>query len=170
MKKRPSAISAALLCIHCINRLVPPDQFAAKMQDYLVKALPMRVLEKLSSGIFPDTMEGLGLDGYSMDHWLGSHPSMVPCDWEKGIPWKKGAFSNTTTLHGWGFDLTKHDHIMKDDTLRRKEFSFLAGLLVKWYMLYGELPPTESWVYQVYPDGEHWQQEGPGFVKDFVVT
>lgn len=43
-----------------------------------------------------------------------------------------------------------------DDGLRIREFYFLAGNILKWYMLYGEPPPKNSWVWTHFPDGHLW--------------
>jgi hypothetical protein len=139
-----------------INKLIPPHQYAAKMHEFLAEALPLRLTGQLKSGIFDDTMEALGIEGFAMDHWVGSHPNMKPFDWPSRSVWHQGV-SHMNKFSGWGLDSRKLDSVIKDVEQRRLEISFLAGLFVKWSVLYGEQPPADSWVYQVYPDGNYWE-------------
>jgi len=39
---------------------------------------------------------------------------------------------------------------------RVREFLFLVGNLLKWYMLYDDAPSASSWVWTFFPDGFLW--------------
>jgi hypothetical protein len=118
--------------------------------------------------------------------WLGSHPSIVPCD-----------VSPYTALKRWQADtLPDHDYasefswalaprvpIGHDDwewrgyglrTLNRtlgdgnftrtpherfREYFLLRGLIYKWKMLYGKVADENSWVWNWFPDGQRWLSE-----------
>ncbi|KAL7578827.1 hypothetical protein ACA910_016047 [Epithemia clementina (nom. ined.)] len=69
-----------------------------------------------------------------------------------------------------GFDIS-HKHwdfyrygsrgttVLQNETLRRRDYFLLPGQILKWYLLYGSVPPMTSWVYQWFPDGLYWQQK-----------
>ena len=43
------------------------------------------------------------------------------------------------------------------EDVRRREYFLLAGTLFRFYQLYGQAPPPDSWVYQWFPDGDLWR-------------
>jgi hypothetical protein len=81
-----------------INQILPPKIFEQRMQEYIQETLIQRLYDNLQSNIFQgaartykdvtrlkenndiDRMEVLGLDRFSVDFWLGSHPNILPCD------------------------------------------------------------------------------------------
>ncbi len=40
-----------------------------------------------------------------------------------------------------------------------REYYLLAGNLWRWYQLYGMAPPSKSWVWSFYPDGDVWRKQ-----------
>lgn len=85
------------------------------------------------------------------EQWLGSHPSLVPCD-------LAGQFN----LDEWRLvDRTPHD--LTWNTLPRPlqtigQYKMLLGNLFKWFNLYSEFPPDDSYAWKVFPDGEQIKQ------------
>jgi hypothetical protein len=81
-----------------INQLLPPNTFEHRMQEHMKETLIQRLYGKLQSNLFQgparvhrdvqrlkksndvDRMEVLGIDRFSVDFWLGSHPNLLPCD------------------------------------------------------------------------------------------
>eukprot|EP00440_Ansanella_granifera_P013176 gb/GFBE01014318.1/.p1 GENE.gb/GFBE01014318.1/~~gb/GFBE01014318.1/.p1 ORF type:complete len:412 (+),score=59.95 gb/GFBE01014318.1/:1-1236(+) len=58
-----------------ISRLVPPKDFEKKMDDLLqAPGAPPRPYEKLGDGA------GMGIKRFANEHWINSHPTVVPCD------------------------------------------------------------------------------------------
>lgn len=122
---------------------------------------------------------GFALTRHSNEHWIGSHPSVVPCDLNP-FPyetfWKKNFNSTTSSLFQWSMlprrDLQDRDRAVigddpsdrfqaaRDDTLgRMQDYFFLPGLLLRWLMLYHQGPPDDlAWsVYELFPDFEFWK-------------
>jgi hypothetical protein len=153
-----------------IQKLLPPMEFEAKMetvasqarkwvQDGILEAKLFRLDEPWTSGT----------KRYAMEHWHGSHPSIQKiCD-----------VSNHPTNKYWksirAEDRTPEDwqlaqfprrpqpglpvDVANNESKRKREYFLLAGQLMKWYQLYGEAPPMDSWVWSWYPDGPFWKEQ-----------
>lgn len=115
-----------------------------------------------------------GLDRYSNEHWIGAHPSLVPCDLSGGqldMPrtWQRwnGHFSNMTftmapsrPIHDkWEWQnrkevrqATRHHHI------GYRAFFLLPGRIIQWQMFYNSTPPHDAWVWSWFPDGLMWRE------------
>jgi hypothetical protein len=93
----------------------------------------------------------------SQEHWVGSHPDLMPCDVTAG------------ELSDW----RRNDHVIPD------EFSWsmfprpnqtnnpandwdlpplIGGNIFKWYTLYNRAPPDDSWAWKWFPYGEKYRQ------------
>lgn len=97
-------------------------------------------------------------------NWIRSHPKAkekIPLDeherWWVGraphLPIKLGP----PDLRRYPSMAKGVNEIRKYADARHREFFFLAGNLFKWYRLYGQAPPQDSWVYHWFPDGEMWK-------------
>jgi len=155
-----------------VNKLLPPDEFEGRMKDVVIQLIFQRLRSQVTTSFFPDRMDYFGLDRYSIDFWIGSHPSLEPCDLtdkEFGLQsWRKDADSHNTTppfhwamaprQNGAPFDMKwiVKEKVMEDDSLRMREYSFLAGHLSRWYTLYEQGPESFSWVWLAMPDGLEW--------------
>jgi hypothetical protein len=150
-----------------VKDLLPPVKFVERMREYIAKALILKIWNKISFGIVAARLDRVGLDGYALEHWIGSHTSLMPCDLSDKDRWHWYHDRNMTD-----FQLFEGAHhvgtpfqnkrmafgtIMKDEGQRIKEFYFLAGNILKWYTLYGKVPPKSSWVWSFFPDGEKWE-------------
>ncbi|GKY98768.1 hypothetical protein MPSEU_000833000 [Mayamaea pseudoterrestris] len=155
-----------------INKLIPPVQFAEKMHHFLREALPMRITGALNSHLTSDGMDVLGVDAYAMEHWVGSHPSLIPCDLSpfpsEMRQHKRHADASSFNIRDaskwrnnktvdFQIDSEQLSKVLKSDQLRIREYTFLAGNIIKWQLLYGTLPSTNSWVFDAFPDGERWR-------------
>lgn len=160
-----------------VNRLLEPTMYAAKMTEFVTEVLILKAEGKLSNAIFSESMYSLGLDQYSMLYWITSGPSIRPCDvYSKSATHQseevEGDDRNSSDTHiqptRWFSSLIpvsdmdetakeKFHKVLAHENVRMKEVSFLAGVLLKWLMLYGTTAPLSSWVYEVYPDGERWK-------------
>jgi hypothetical protein len=86
---------------------------------------------------------------YYVAHWVGSHPSLVPCDLTEDVydDWiwndrKESDFS-------WG--------MIPRPTQISHQHNKLLGNLFKWYNLYTEAPDNDSWAWRSFPDGAQWK-------------
>ena len=165
---RMSGDSWAASCSY-VNQLLPPQEFVERMEQVVSKSLIQKIWTRLNFGIVEDRLDNLGLGGYSMDHWIGSHPSLMPCDLSDDHPtvWARGEqtrsrFSLHNGAHMKGTPYARDNSaelekkILSDERMRVREFSFLAGNLLKWYTLYGSAPQPTSWVWKFFPDGDQW--------------
>lgn len=165
-----------------INKLLEPKVFVERMRDFIAKVLIKKIWTRLNFGIAAESLQQIGLDGYAMEHWVGSHPSILPCDltilplsfWmaegrnissdfalRKGAHFRGGPFGTSRALE---------HKVRQSESLRMREFFFLAGNLLKWYTLYDEAPPSSSWIWSFFPDGAAWLNGVRNYGKKVVDT
>lgn len=153
-------------CSHVI-KLLPPKDFVKKMRDFVTRALILKLWTKFMFNFVEARMDHLGYDAYALEHWIGSHPYLVPCslstkpvDYWMSAERSSEAFKlSVGGIHKMPIFTPNHTALATidtDDGLRIREFYFLAGNILKWYMLYGEPPPKNSWVWTHFPDGHLW--------------
>lgn len=149
-----------------VSRLIAPKEFEAKSGSMLAKR-PKEIM----GAIYPETKVTRGEKRWAMEHWIGSHPSIVPChlsshpsilQWMKsktGLPFQ---FMNAAKLpisSRWlKNDVNRMRGIINDPASRKREAGLLGGLLWKWNSFYDELPPSDSWIWDYFPDGNEWRQ------------
>ena len=49
--------------------------------------------------------------------------------------------------------------VLHNETMRKQDYFLLPGQVLRWYQLYGTVPPFSSWVWQWFPDGPYWQDQ-----------
>jgi hypothetical protein len=175
-----------------VNDLLPPNTFEQQMEEYVKAALLARLLGYLQSGVFlghftrksihepygADLPELWGLDRFSVDFWLGSHPKLNPCDvsgnvahnlsyWHgltvaaasAGKERHYGPVVEAPTHDGspFHFNVSRYKATLSDDSIRMREVSFLAGHLARYNHLYGSVPASNSRVWSFFPDSEYWK-------------
>jgi hypothetical protein len=153
-----------------IKKLLPPEEFERRMEDAIGLTLLARLRTNVKSTLFDDRPDRFGLDRYSVDHWVGSHPSIRPCDlssdhdWEHWLTadrndadfrWSMAPRPPLSSPFDMNFAVTNQTLARENDRIR--EVFFLAGHLIQWYTLYHEAPGTESWVWSWFPDGDRWR-------------
>ena len=98
---------------HCtyVQQLLPPHEFVMQMQRLVEQVRRQQVVaanKKKNNGhgrggsftanLFPiDNPGNMGLDRYAAEHWIGSHPSIRPCDMsvtEDILYWRLGGGGN----------------------------------------------------------------------------
>jgi hypothetical protein len=146
-----------------VNRLIPPKDFEARINQMLEQ----RPNEFLGL-IFDEWESTLGRRRYSMEHWIGTHPSFVPCHlsrepsirvWtlDEGLRFSFATASQFPLQSKWfQAKVARMEKILKDESSRKREWYLLPGLLYKWYTLYQEYPPQSSWIWEYFPDGREW--------------
>jgi hypothetical protein len=155
-----------------IKKLIPPEQFAHRMSVVLTKFRTYQRSGHLHPSFFPKYSTNLGRGRYASEHWLASHPSVLPCDASANPNisyWMTGDRSPDEFV----FDMAPRFTIEKDwyfyqygpngpatlnDTaLRMRDYALLPGQIMKWYVLYNEVPPDDSWIWRWFPDGPTWR-------------
>jgi hypothetical protein len=102
------------------------------------------------------------------EHWVGTHPDMVPCDLSQHVILSSDRYPSEFSLSmaprfnfsdNWAFQaaVTNRDDILSNPESRRKEFFLLGGLLHRWIHEYDALPASDSWVWSWFVDGSFWR-------------
>jgi hypothetical protein len=164
-----------------VSRLVAPEEFERKMQEYVGELLLRRLRSQLTTSLYPDQMDYFGLDRYAIEHWIGSHPSLTPCDLSsKRQDFKFWMLPNRTLIdfnrsnvvhqRGFPFGLryVGERNMQTNSSLRRREAAYLAGHLLQWYKLYREAPAPLSWVWWNLPEGALWLKGNHDYGMDAV--
>jgi len=113
-----------------------------------------------------------GPDRYAWEIWSGTHPSINPCDVSPTADhdyWRLYNRSMDDMVWGMGprhemtgpwlmLDKERKKRVMNDKSLRFRDYFLLPGNLIKWHSLYGEAPPSDSWVWSWFPDGPMWRR------------
>lgn len=155
-----------------VQHLLPPTSIYTSLQEQWVReTLMLRLHNQLRSTLLPvDQLDFWGLDRYADEHWIGSHPNVIPCDLdprsdiarvfngtlqESEFAWRMGP-----RVHGivGGLFETQQSRVLANPSLRRREILLLPGRLLRWWILYQALPPRSSWVWSFFPDGDWWWQ------------
>ena len=153
---------------HCsyINQLLPPDlRFVSKLREAIGKALVLNVKSLMHFTLLKKRLDRLGIGGYALDQWVGSHPSLEPChlSFDKDVTfWMSSQsassqelrLSPVTMLGTW--QTSECDRTCQAKVDPQREFYLLAGHVLKWSTLYNMTPPANSWVWTTFPNGQDW--------------
>jgi hypothetical protein len=158
---------------HYVNQLLPPNQFAARMDAMLEYILSHatnqnqqpnndnNINDKKDNNPIPQpTPEHieeewvLGLKRYAMEHWLGSHPTLKPCDVQADPAYVYGRMDLPKPVDRWHPTLQRApwrslSHFRK---VRFPTGEWFCGTarLVEFQFLYGQHPPSDSFVWEYY--------------------
>jgi len=178
-----------------VKDLLPPEQYEREMNDIASDALVSHLGNIFSTELTPFTPQTLGMDHYSVDHWIGSHPNIQPCDvapvsrsWfplSCGGSYVEPDYSRSNVYDfQWSIGPRRgsapsgqisciaEGRVAAKDNILFREYSYLAGNLFRWYKLYNNVPPVESWVWKWFPKGESWmhgvKNHGSKVVKELT--
>lgn len=164
-----------------VNKLIPPNQFRTATTQLSIQLDKLQKQNRLLTTLYAATNsspELMGTDRYADEHWIGSHPSIIPCDINgasvcdnKNTKNKKKSNQQQNVSRGmamaprcnfmssdWhGLDAELRNSTLKNENIRKRDYFLLAGFLFKWIYLYNETPPMDSWVYDWFPDGPYWK-------------
>ena len=174
-----------------VKDLLPPKHFEGAMNDAADDTLVSQLRGALTTDLFQFTPQNLGLDQYSVEHWIGSHPDFKPCDvapvrhsWFPlftGGSYLPNDYSSSRTYDFKWSEAPRRSSappgrlsrkiekmtIEKDDVAFR-EYFYLAGNLYRWYRLYNGVPPLDSWAWKWYPRGDQWMQGAKKYGSNVV--
>eukprot|EP00522_Entomoneis_paludosa_P015168 CAMPEP_0172459986 /NCGR_PEP_ID=MMETSP1065-20121228/35038_1 /TAXON_ID=265537 /ORGANISM="Amphiprora paludosa, Strain CCMP125" /LENGTH=245 /DNA_ID=CAMNT_0013214871 /DNA_START=19 /DNA_END=753 /DNA_ORIENTATION=- len=122
-----------------------------------------------------------GLERYSNEQWIGSHPSIRPCDLmgvnTKLVPHakffrrKKRLLEQSVAspapgaLLGGGNWFRFDKEVFQDKGVRHSgleppfEYFLTPGILYRFYKIYGIFPERDSWIWEYYPEGTAWRKK-----------
>ena len=167
-----------------VRKLLRPSDYGRKMETVAEEAHILRGDKILRMNLYDPNPEGaMGVGRYSSEHWVGSHPSVVPCDLSqtyKYLYWVRARRNTTATFEyamaprfgieePW-FRIQKQEFVLKNRVPRLREYFLLAGFLFKWYSLYGEVPPDDSWIWRWFPDGKEWHSTAVPYIREHGLT
>ena len=158
-----------------IRKLLHPTDFATGLTNAVNDMFALKKQNLLRTDLYSPKKEGnLGLDRYAWEVWVGSHPSIRPCDlsttanfrhWvqpsqsELDLEWSMAPRQDHDIWAPWyRIQQGKRESVLADPSRRMREYFLLAGMLFKSLRLYNETPPENSWIYEWFPDGDVWRQ------------
>ncbi|KAL7483108.1 hypothetical protein ACHAW6_008756 [Cyclotella cf. meneghiniana] len=155
-----------------VNKLLPPQEFEKKMNNLAGDVLVKHLEGTFTAELTPFTPENLGMNHFSVEHWIGSHPDVRPCD---AVPmkmrWSNDIASSTKNIYT---ALSEERELSKNDSALFSEYFYLAGNLYRWHYLYGMTPSNDSWAWTWFPQGNEWKERvskyGSNAVMDFIST
>jgi len=128
--------------------------------------------------LFSFTPQNLGLEQYSVEHWIGSHPDLKPCD---AAPMNSiSESSNEVFDFLWAqaprrssaplglLSQERETKVLEKPDIVLREYYYLAGNYFRWYKLYNKSPPSSSWIWQRFPNGEMWMDGVPDFMDQVL--
>jgi len=133
-----------------VNRLIPPRDFERVKMKLHKEMMRNKSLSWVND---PDPLMSrdswLGLNRYSLEHWIASHPSLKPAS---VYPMSHGAFNYRWVPKALDWVPWLRGTIIKTAVIMKKAPTYykLAGRLYLYEKLYGELPPPDSWVWTFY--------------------
>jgi len=159
-----------------VQKLLPPSYFQHCMNtlvEEMINSTTTTTLSHLTANLYnPNNPGNMGVHRYASEHWIGSHPDLIPCDVSPTANvqyWLQEETTTTATKFEWSlaprhllnaswFRLNPDVlHDVLSDTRRYREYFLLPGFLFKWYRLYNKVPGPSSWVWDFYPDGDFWK-------------
>ena len=168
-------------CTH-VRRLLPPDSFDKRMDQVVQAFKKLRdTRQRLNTTFFPQMPHMMGRKRFAAEHWIGSHPDLrCPCDLSAHVTANLSEWLHPTSSaighadfslglsptypidyeHWDYFRYGKRGHIvLETPALRLRDYFLLPGQLLKWYQLYHQTPPTDSWVWKWFPDATIWLEK-----------
>jgi hypothetical protein len=127
-----------------------------------------------------------GLDRYANEHWVGAHPSVIPCDlsggkldmsrvwlrWKgtNGSEFKFNMAPSQPILSNWMWQDRRELRVaIREPKVGWRAFFLLPGRIIQWVEFYNQTPSSDSWVWTWFPHGTMWKEAvdkygGPGAV------
>jgi hypothetical protein len=157
-----------------VRQLLPPHEYHA-----LRPAVDEWIRREQNAFLFRPEAHFVGKKRYIAEHWIGSHPSLRPCDVSTSPnldDWTRdGSSSSSSSVYPrpalrlqraprtalddprWIFYryLYRNETLVQPD-LRLRDYFLLRGILYKWMVFYQTVADADSWVWQWYPDGPEW--------------
>ena len=145
-----------------VKNLVPPSELES-MNTLAMETRPKEMtMDLYEEGV---SLYALPEGRFAAEQFVGTHPKLVPCSYSLGKWWSADPpgelkshvvpFSTSGDIN-WFFE----EHLgrdMKTDNKHLTEYWFLPGLLWRYHVLYNEMPPSDSWIWRHFPDGENWK-------------
>ena len=166
-----------------VKQLLPPvegGEYERRREQSIRQFFLLRLERVLQNtfGFHQDVFYGLGR--YQWEHWVGSHPALIPCemhspkmsfmDMAMQEVIDEGALSRKDNLdEQWSlgpnrlmiFDLPGQSPKWLKSNDREgnfRQYYLTAGHLIRWIEQYQQVPSLDSWVYDHFPSGDAWRE------------
>ncbi|KAL7538372.1 hypothetical protein ACHAXR_008508 [Thalassiosira sp. AJA248-18] len=156
-----------------VNKLLPPSTFEERMNDIAGDALLGEIQEIYTTKLVDFNAQILGSYQHSIEHWIGSHPDLKPCDVApvntekifdrtiqdhmKHYSWSSGPRRDSAPPGDYDIEVESEPQFRLKREKALREYYYLAGNIFRWHRLYDTVPDEASWVWQWFPDGHSWQ-------------
>lgn len=155
-----------------VKDLMTPRAHEKEMYNIAGDAFLALLRKQFTTEIVKFTPRILGLNQHSVEHWVGSHPDLKPCDvGTLKIDESGKTIQGQTELLLWALaprrDSAPPGYLSGDKEsqfrLNRgaafREYYYLAGNVFRWHRLYNKVPDASSWVWKWrgFPDGRLWE-------------
>ena len=151
---------------HYVAQLDAPLTHRSKLQDVIQD---MQINSHWQTRLYETGPGYLGVDRYSSEHWIASHPGLVPCDvsttadlvywWQDHVDDDKDQpFQwSMAPRHAMTAPYFRLNHSLLESIDVYREYVWLTGLVDKWLSLYGSVPASDSWVWRWFRNGSQWR-------------
>ncbi|KAL3783743.1 hypothetical protein HJC23_004862 [Cyclotella cryptica] len=150
-----------------VNKLLPPPEFEEKMNKLAGDVLVKHLESTFTAEFTPFTPENLGMNHYSVEHWIGSHPDVKPC---AVVPMTKSRSNGiASSSKHISTSLSEQRELSEKDSVLFREYFYLAGNLYRWKHLYGMMPSSDSWAWTWFPKGKNWKEGVSKYGSNVVI-
>lgn len=152
-----------------VKQLLPPKEYHTQRP-----AIDEWIKRERNAFLFRPESHFVGKKRYEAEHWIGSHPSLRPCDvsispnlevWTKqasaepALKLQRAPRSTLADPRWIFFQYMYRNETLQNPTLRLRDYFLLRGIIYRWMVFYNDVANQESWVWKWYPDGFQWQTE-----------
>ena len=164
-----------------VKKLLHPQDYKDAMQQYREKfAEPLVNNNTMSMRFEIRGKRCFGDERWADENWIGSHPSVVPCDVANvsDISYWQSVDRNITEFafsraprRPLRFMMDKSrpripPFILNRPGLRLRDFHLLGGMITRWQWLYKRVPSNTSWMWSYYPDAQLWREAFEKYGED----
>jgi len=165
-----------------VKDLMPPPVFEKEMYNIAGDAYLAHLRKQFTSELFKFNPQIVGLHQHSIEHWIGGHPDLKPCDVAPMMNAHRfdGTILDQMKRYSWSLaprrDSAPPGYLTGDTEsnfrsnreVAFREYYYLAGNIFRWHNLYNKIPASNSWVWQWFPDGQLWETAAKSSGADAV--
>jgi hypothetical protein len=177
-----------------LSKVLSPADYKEKSIQLWDYQHQMKLEGSYYNDLFAWAPNHVGYDRYASEHWLGTHPDLVPCDVSSTIVlkhWQKEKERNYLHEFVWNMaprqpilnapwdwhnycDKTFNITIATANDNRFQQYFLLRGAIYRWTTFYQQIASRSSWVWTWFPDGSRWynavQRYGLNVLQEVIQT
>ena len=149
-----------------VRQLLDPHQFRDMTLETQQAARHMHRRGKLTLDLFPRLPSVWGTGRYAAEYWVGSHPTIRPCD-VTSIRSLRTFERRNLTQHDMHLQMSPREPYTHEDLVIRlpttvegriREYFLMAGYIMRWRRYYHAVADDTSWVWNYFPEGNLWKR------------